>query len=251
MNRAAVFSVVSLILIGAFVLTEWLLTEWLRNASHATNVIAGAAVALALGFSIRAVHARVDRAVDTVLFRKRHENERALLRFAEDAPYVTDRDTLLLRTMQTLRRHTDAASVDILMDEGYGRYGAFDENDAAFVRMRATHCAVDLHRVETVLCGEIAFPLIARASLLGAIVLGPRQSGETYAPDETAAVTRIAQSVASALAAGLKTDPAHDAVLEGIRGLQESFESLRVSISTLAPIELPEALATRAMTRGQ
>jgi hypothetical protein len=53
-NRAAVFAGVSVVLLGAFVLVEWLLTDWLSTAGHATNVLVSGGVALGLGLSIRA-----------------------------------------------------------------------------------------------------------------------------------------------------------------------------------------------------
>ncbi|HEV3153218.1 MAG TPA: hypothetical protein VGZ02_05405 [Candidatus Baltobacteraceae bacterium] len=236
-NRAAVFSGVSVILVGGFVLIEWLLTDWLRDASHATNMIAGAAVALALGLSTRAVHSRVDRAVDTIFFRKSHEDERAIRRFADDAPYITDPGVLVQRTIATLRDHTDAAFVEILLDDGSRRYGTVDDNDEALVRMRARHEPVDLHNVTTQLRGDIAFPMIARGRLAGVLVLGPRESGETYAPDEIAAIADLARTAASTLdVLTPKTDPSRDAVLDGIRALQESMASLRQAIREITEV---------------
>ena len=112
-NRAAIFTAVSVVLVGSFVLVEWLLTDWLRDASHTTNVLFGAGLALALGFSMRFVHARVDRVVDGVFFRKRHEDEEAIRTFAYEAPYITDAATLLERAASILDRHTNASFVEI------------------------------------------------------------------------------------------------------------------------------------------
>jgi hypothetical protein len=190
-NRAAVFTGVSLVVLGTFVLVEWLLTDWLSNAGHATNVLVSGGVALALGLSIRFVHARVDLFVDRVFFRGRHEDEEALNTFSREIPYVTEGDILLRRAAQTLDRHTDATSVEIVLH--------FDNDDPAIVRLRSHPQVLDLHGVESTLRGDIAFPITARGQLLGVIVLGARRSGERYAPDEISAISQLATSMGAAL----------------------------------------------------
>ncbi len=42
--------------------------------------------------------------------------------------------------------------------------------------------------------------MIARGRLVGALVLGPKRSGESYAPDESHAMMHLAHSVGGALA---------------------------------------------------
>lgn len=193
-NRAAIFTVVSVVLVGAFVLVEFLLTDWLRDTSHTTNVLFSAGLALVLGFSVRYVHTRIDRFVDEVFFRKRHDDEQAIRAFANDAPYITDASILIERARSVLEGHTNAKSVSIVLDDG-GRYGGVGENDPAIVRLRSTHKPVDLHEVSSQLVGEVAFPMVARGHLVGAIVLDARRSGEAYAPDESAAIAHLAHNV--------------------------------------------------------
>ncbi len=94
LNRTVVFALVSSIVIGAFVLVEWAAGAWLVSASHTTSVVVGMVVALALGLSLRYIHGYVDRVVDNVLFRKRHDDEAALRRFAHESSYITDAATL-------------------------------------------------------------------------------------------------------------------------------------------------------------
>lgn len=227
-NRAAVFTGVSLLLLGTFVLVEWLVTDWLRNASHAANLLVSGGVALALGLSIRFVHGRVDRFVDSVFFRKRHEDERAIRTFAREAAYITDPHILLQRTIETLTLHTNAASVEVMLE--------YDENDPAALRLRAMPQILDLHGFDTQLRGDIAFPMTSRGRLLGIIVLGPRRSAEIYAPDETAAIALLAESVAAALDV-LQTRDGRSDVLERIVA---SVESLREElVRRLPPAHAP------------
>jgi hypothetical protein len=198
-NRAAVFSSVSIVVLGTFVLAESLLSDWLRGASHTTNLVATALLALALGLSVRTVHARVDRIVDSIFFRKRHEDESAIRAFAVEAPYVTDETVLLERSIEVLRRHANSSFARILLDDGAGRYGGVSENDPAILRLRATHNVVDLHGVGSSLSGDRAYPMVARGRLVGVLEVGPRLTGEAYAPDESTAIAQLASSVGAAL----------------------------------------------------
>jgi hypothetical protein len=235
-NRAAVFTGVSVILLGAFVLVEWLLTDWLSTTSHATNVLVSGGVALALGLSIRFVHNRVDRVVDRVFFRKRHEDEAAIRTFAHEAPYITDLDTLLRRATETLERHTDATSIDVAL--------RYDENDPAIVRLRANPHALDLHGLETELHGDLAFPMTARGRLLGVIVLGARRSGETYAPDEVSAISQFAASLGAALdvfATRSGSDGAFEDLVNSVEALRDGIETLRDEIARRLPTPSPSS----------
>jgi hypothetical protein len=198
-NRAAVFSGVSIIVVGIFMLGEWVLGTWFSKASHMTNLEVSAALAIGLGFSVRAIHARVDRVLDHVFFRKRHEDETAIRSFAGEAAEVTDDATLVRRTKETLEVHADASFVMLAVDDGVGHYGTVSENDPAIAALRERHKAIDLQTISTQLRGEFAYPMVARGLLVGALVLGPKRSGEEYAPDESRAITQLAYSVGSAL----------------------------------------------------
>ena len=210
LNRALVFGIVSTIVVGAFILAEWIASEWFVNASHSGSAIAGGAIALVLGLSMRYIHKYVDRFVDSVFFRKRHEDEAALRQFAHEAPYITDRDTLLDRAIQKVREHTSAEGASILAFNGAGTYvsaarngerSMVSENDPAIVAMRAWHKPVDLHRIgDSRLNGEISFPMISRGELVGTLVCEPKRDGEAYAPDEADALSAMAQGVGTALA---------------------------------------------------
>ncbi|HEY2474585.1 MAG TPA: hypothetical protein VGI19_07250 [Candidatus Cybelea sp.] len=212
LNRAAVFSGVSLVIVGAFMLVEWALGDWLQGESHATGLAVNGAVAIALGMSIRFVHGRVDHVLDTVFFRKRHEDEHALRAFAHEASFFTDAKVLKQRTVGVLEKHADASFVHFVEDKG---------DDPAMVTLRATHKPVDLTAVDsTSIEGDWAYPLVARGHMQGALVLGPKRSSESYAPDESEAITQLAHGVAGAL----EMDKAQsDGALERMRELLEKL----------------------------
>jgi hypothetical protein len=208
LNRAAVFGIVSAIVIGAFILVEWAVGQWLVSASHTTGVVAGMVVALALGLSMRYIHRYVDVFVDRVFFRKRHDDEAALRRFAGESAYINDRDILLSRAIREVLAHTDADGAAILVrDEaqgyvsrGDGFRAHIDRDDPGIVALKAWSKPVDLHSLEdSELRGELAFPMISRGDLVGALVCGPKRDGEAYAPDECDALLALARGVGTAL----------------------------------------------------
>ncbi len=230
-NRAVVFTGVSVVIVGIFVLVEWAFSEWFSSASHTTNLAVSAALALALGLSVRAIHSRVDRVLDTVFFRKRHEDEQAIRTLAREAAYVTDPHILLSRIVTVLEEHADASSAQVLLDDDTGHYGGVSENDPAIVRLRATREPLDLGDVHSAIAGEFAYPMLARGRLVGALVLGLKRSGEAYAPDESDAIMQLAHDAGAALDVLLmKKDVSRDGVLER---LHESNEAILAGIREL------------------
>jgi hypothetical protein len=199
LNQAAVFSGVSIVVVGLFTLGEWLIGSWLGRMSHATNLTISAALVLTLGFSVRTIHSRVERVLDRAFFRKRHDDEMAIRNLAEHAADAGDAAALVREMKETLDKHADAAFVTLVMDDGSGRFGNVSQSDAAIVALRGRHTALDLKALSTQLQGEFAYPMIARGQLVGALVLGPKRSGESYAPDEAHAIMQLAHEVGSAL----------------------------------------------------
>lgn len=245
LNRAAVFSGVSLVIVGAFVLAEWALSEWFSGATHSQNIAINAALALVLGLSVRAIHKRVDRVIDTVFFRKRHDDEKAIRAFARSAPYISDRETLLQRAAQTLEKHADAAFVTFAIDDGDGHYGDATQNDPAVLALRADGEILDLHRVETSLEGEFAYPMVASGRFVGALVLGPKCSGESYAPDESDAILQLAQSIAATLdMLSTRAPGMNDALLTAVQKLSHDIRTLLEVFSRNGGVELGDNKGT-------
>jgi hypothetical protein len=144
LNRAAIFTIVSAIVIGTFVLAEWAASTWLASITHTTSAFIGMATALGLGISLRYIHRYVELFVDRVFFRKRHEDESALRRFAHEASYISDRSTLLDRAVKTVKEHTGADDAAILVRDAAAAYAfatdgeptKVSENDSGIVALR-------------------------------------------------------------------------------------------------------------------
>jgi hypothetical protein len=209
LNRALVYAGVSAIIVAIFVVLETLLGKYVENANHVTSIAVQLAVALVLGFSIRFIHARVDHVVDTLLFRERHEAERSIREFAQEASYVTDAGVLITRCVQTVERFGHAQGAGVwLGDEAHlyhPSYSTFapspivDENDPAVLAMRARRVIANPPSLSSALPGLLAFPMIVRGELLGMLVCGAKRDDEEYAPDERDALAFLASAVGHAL----------------------------------------------------
>ncbi|MBV8374938.1 MAG: GAF domain-containing protein [Candidatus Eremiobacteraeota bacterium] len=245
LSRAVVVSIVGLIVVVAFVLLEWVLGSVLTGVSHATGLIANAVLALIIGVSLSYIHKRADQFVDATLFRKRHQDERALLDFSKEAAYVTDANTLLDQSVEKVRRHIDARSGSLLLDEegtysavrsfGEGDPASVSENDAAILALKTWHKPIDPHHYDTTLHAALALPMLSRGRLLGVLSLGERAGGEAYAPDEVEALSQFAHGVGSAL------DALSVSNRDGAGALQIVTDRLASLDATMRA--LPEAIA--------
>ncbi|HYK52301.1 MAG TPA: GAF domain-containing protein, partial [Candidatus Eremiobacteraceae bacterium] len=208
-GRTVVFATVSLIVVVAFTLLDWLLGTVLAGVSRTTGLVANAALALVLGLSLRYINVRIDSLVDQLFFRKRHEDERALRDFSKEAAYVTNANTLLDQAIANVQKHTDARNAVVYLDGngtytpvrtfGNGSVANVDENDGAILALKTWHKPLDPHRFSSSLVGALALPMLGRGRLVGVLLVGERAGGEAYANDEVEALSQFAHGVGSAL----------------------------------------------------
>ncbi|HET9030000.1 MAG TPA: GAF domain-containing protein [Candidatus Aquilonibacter sp.] len=205
-NRAVVYTFVSLVVVGTFIIFEWLLGHIVEENSRASTLLALGG-ALALGLSARFIHARVDRWVDDLFFRDRHAAEAAIRRFAHEAAMITDPDVLIARTVEVAQHNARMNGAAF-----YARLGArytplhssfpqsadLDENDPAILDMRTFHEPVDLTGGSGV-PGVSAFPMMVRGQLAGFLACGEKTTHEAFAPDESDALRVLARDAGIAL----------------------------------------------------
>jgi hypothetical protein len=206
-NRAVVYTCVSVVVVGAFILFEWLLGHVVETNSRASTILQLIA-ALALGLSVRFIHARVDRYVDDLFFRDRHLAEAAIRRFAHETGLITDEDVLVHRTAEVAQRNarlTGAAFYARLKNRYVPLHSSFDatpqdldENDAAILDMRTFHNPVDVH-ADSRVPGAAAFPMVVRGALAGFLACGEKTTHEALAPDEHDALRVLARDAGIAL----------------------------------------------------
>ncbi len=211
LNRALAYTVLTTVLLGGVILAETF-TEKIALSRNA-SLLLELAVPLALGLSFDALQKRLQSAIDRLLFRAKHRAEAALLAFARECAFIERVATLRLRTVENVLEQCRATGVALYERTGNGYRlaqaagatafaGDLDPDDPAFVRMRSSFAPVDLEDIGSAAArGGLAFPLAVGGLLDGALVCTPRQSGESYAPDERDLLQRVAQAVAAALAA--------------------------------------------------
>ncbi len=244
LNRTLVVGTVSAIVVASFVLLEWLLGTVLAGVSHATGLIANGALALALGLSLNPIHKRVDTFIDAIFFRKRHEDERALLDFSKEAAYVTDPQALLDQAVEKLQDHTDARGAAIFLD-GSGAYETVrsygdatreivGENDPAILALKTWHKPVDPHHYKSAMHGALVVPMLARGRLLGVVALNERSGGEAYAPDEIEALSQFAHGVGSAFdVLSVKQDDSIASLRGAMTAMAEAIAALGMETASL------------------
>ena len=211
-SRALVFTVLSSIVVLAFIVLEWLLGKYLVSASHVQSVALEGALALALGLSMQRLHARVDTVVDTVFFRERHLAERALQRLTIESAYFSDPEALVARMLEALDGHGRSGGSALYLFDGsaYARRAgtnaeaahSVDYDDPVAVSLRATRAPVAVGEPgmpSSALHSGLAFPMLVRGDLVGLVACAPRTDGEEYAPDERATIASLANAVGTAL----------------------------------------------------
>lgn len=211
LNRTIVYALTSAFLIVLLAALEFGAERYIDTMTRAEGIALQFLIALAVTVSAGVVHRRIDRAVDTVLFRTRHEQEEALRRFATTAQFYTGQQPLIRDTVDALTRfgRVEGAAVYLAAAEEMrceassfrGPAAAIDENDPGYVTLRAHRDELDTHDLRTAFPGARLYPMVLAGRLAGAIATGERESGEAMPPDIDEAIRRIAAAVVIALAA--------------------------------------------------
>ncbi|HEY8322829.1 MAG TPA: hypothetical protein VIG46_13645 [Candidatus Baltobacteraceae bacterium] len=211
LNRTLVYGVTSAFVLVVFAALEFVAERYLSNLTRFEGIAVEFAIALALIVSVRLVHGRVDRLVDGVLFRARHEQESALRRYATTVQFYTAQAPLVRDTLDALVRfgRVRGANAYIVSGAGLVCVGSshdttppdVDENDPTYVEMRAHMERLQINDAHTAFRGDRLYPLVLAGRLVGVLATGERDSGESMPPDIDDAIASIASAVAISLAA--------------------------------------------------
>jgi hypothetical protein len=215
LNRTIVYATTSALLLIIFAALEFGAERYLTQLTHIASVIVEFLIALAVIVSARLVHSRVDRFVDAVLFRTRHEQELALRRFATTVQFYTEQRPLVRDAVDVLERYGSVTGVAIYLTGGgtlervasswHEAPLVVDENDLGYVELRAHRQTLDLHHVTTSLPGARLYPMTLSGRLVGAVAVGERHGAEQMPPDIDESIERVAESIAISIAA-IETD---------------------------------------------
>ena len=241
-NRVAVYGLISAAVLGIFVLLEYLAGRFLETHGAASWAIQ-LGIAMVIGVSTRYLHGTVDRFVDRVFFAKRHADEVALHRFAQEAEAFTSADALLDAALDvvTARSETSGAAIYLCgvrqaeLVRGSNEFPqAVPIDDPLLVAQRRWNEPVDTHDAKTAFPDGMVFPMSARGKLVGALACRTKRDTTAFAPDEREPLMEVARSLARALdALGSRTDASGEAILPLLHSLQTAVATVQQSVATI------------------
>ncbi|HZZ64228.1 MAG TPA: hypothetical protein VFE17_01900, partial [Candidatus Baltobacteraceae bacterium] len=217
-SRTVVYTVLTSIIVGAFVAIDFVSSKLIEHLQVAAFF--EAASALALGVWLNVLHARIDRFVDRVLFRRRHLAEARLERtakslmhaessqFIDEAAVVEPCDALALASAAVFRQDEGQATYSRVFAKGWEQTDAsrLSADDHLVVHLRAELQAVHLAEIRWPRAdlpagmGQplFAVPFVVRHEVLGFAVYGGHCGGEAIDPDEQGTLVRLADAAAAA-----------------------------------------------------
>ncbi len=93
---------------------------------------------------------------------------------------------------------------------------------------------IDLNDHDTSLPGEMAFPMLAHGTFVGAVLCGPKRTGERYAPDEIQAIRELAHALGLAVD-NLERD---DRDVTRFARISSMFAAISARLDQIAPPEV-------------
>lgn len=239
-NRAAVYSVVSILLLCTVGLMEIILKSLIDGDREANKDFAiNAAIALAVYLIFHQLHGRIESWVKKIFFSKWHDNDRKLRQFVRQAVHFTAVDALLAAFRSALDRFTAHAGCAIYLRQSSGDYlfvsgtlpdapALVQTNDQMVVSLLADMSPTAIDR-ESQVRGELVLPMSHRGVLNGFVVLGAKPDGESYRPDECEVLGFSAQQV------GLDIDALRAEALEQeLREVDRRSEQRRAELALMA-----------------
>jgi GAF domain len=216
LNRTLVFTVLTLLIVVVISAVDWLSGRFISNSN--LSVIVEGLVTIAFGVTLNWFHGRVERAVDRIVFRKRHlaakrlETRIRALDYATEAATVEDAlvdevvAVLELRSAAVFRR-TDGES--LVRARAVGWDGASQRLDSEQLLVRALRAEERTVFLDEDAIGVAAFPagaarpdfaipILVRHELVGLVLYGHRDSEAIVDPEERALLERLTRAAASA-----------------------------------------------------
>ena len=238
-GRGLVYGILTSLAVAVFAIIDWFIGGILAQTRLAT---AGEVVAaIAIGFWLNGLHGRVDRLVDTVIFRRRHLAEQRLARVAaglqHSESYSTIAQIVVKEPVDALGfrsaafyRRNDSGAFTCDAAEGLEKTETpISGQDALLVHLNGENGPVMLDQIgwktPGVVTAEnapvVALPVFIRHELRAIALYGPHETGEAIDPDEMRALTALCSAAGTALD--------HTAAAE----LSERLEEYRQTVSAL------------------
>jgi hypothetical protein len=227
-SRASVFGIASAIIVGAFVVAEWIIGRIFERSIGFSPQREGLAaevltlvVVLVLGISARSIHAFVEDRMTKTFFRKRMKGLAEIQRVAREADAATDPRAIMEIAVSTAQRCLEPLGTALYLRSGnrYDRVAAagalampdaYAFNDEPALRLRRWQEPFELDDDSEDRHHILFVPMTLRGDILGFLCCGPKPDRTAYLPDEVAALSLLAHHVgiASALLARAPMIPA-------------------------------------------
>ncbi len=217
-GRAAVYAAITAVLLLLFGTLEWGAEQLFESTQPAIYISLFAA--LFIGFSLNAIHGRIEEFLNTVFFREQRRGEEALRHAARALANTSSEKTLIeflvdepirvlgLRSAALFLAPSPGAPFERTADRGWTHAEAesIDAEDPLIAELRAELVPVALDgrpRAPTILPGgaktpSLVVPLLMRGNLFGFVLYGPRSSGVLLTADEQSLLEAIARSAGAA-----------------------------------------------------
>jgi hypothetical protein len=215
-SRTLVYTILTSLLVAVFALIDFVSGQLLERLQ--ITLLLEACAALAFGIWLNAIHARIERFVDRVLFRRRHLAEAHLERTGKallhaESPSFVD-EALVIEACDALA--LSSAAVFRIDGERFARVQSRGWEKADVQNLeRGDHLVVNLlSELEPIDMADVrwprtdipsginqpllAIPLVVRHDMLGFVLYGGHVGGEAIDPDEKKTLARLADAAAAA-----------------------------------------------------
>lgn len=216
LNRAIVYSGLSLIVIALVSLLDWLASRILAEQRLTTAI--ELLVTIGIGLLLDRVNRTFSNTVDRVFFRRRHEAEKYLRRAAAALPYSSDERAIADGLMYEPVRALDLSAAALYRrDAARGRYygigtssetivapPGFDDNDALVRFLRTDEEPVWLDQLRAASSRHIddiyvvAIPVTLRHEIVAIVLYGAHRNGAQLDPEEMELLRHLAHEAAHA-----------------------------------------------------
>lgn len=193
-SRTLVFTIVTAAIFATFALVEWLAGRVIERTGVTIALVAFTAIAVS--FSLNAVHARVEQFVEGTLFRRRHQAEQHLASVAAGLPDAQNSEAVAEALVIEPVHAYALGSAHLFVRDGSGNYvhdgTALDR--CIPLQLQGLRRSLRLHDGDAVL----AVPVFVRSHLEAVALYGAHVNGEDIDPDEAASLE--AMGVAAGIA---------------------------------------------------
>jgi hypothetical protein len=196
LNRAAVFTAMTLLLVGAFGALQWAANQFIVSETHAQGFLVQLAIAVIVLYLVRIVRTRAEALVSGVFFADRRRRIEAIESITDRTDELDDFEEIGPNIIQGL---TTATGI---------RAGLYVEADSVCEHV-AGEALAGIAEAES-------FPLLVRRRTHGFLLCHPTVREGSFAPDERDALTGLAAAIANAR---------QDLLIEGLNAKIEALNA--------------------------